>query len=309
MQEVQERQQQEQFEQGGRIDRTMLWCPPYDGLKFWVRLWYDGQVSLQRLNRFLKDVSDNGGPSSRTMQLIKRLFAQDIFNEVEAAKNRLGKAEAHIVEIVRELPEWNEWGKHVPGLGEKSLGKLLGLIGNPAAREYPSSLFRHCGLGVANGKLEKAQKGQRRPYNTKAKAQLWLIANSCVKAYARTPNLYGELYYTYKERFATKHPDWTKMHCHLAALLKVGKFFLSHLWTVCRQTQGLPVRLPYPVEHLGHKVIITPEMALHPVKRREEVARAIESVRHLLESEEDQDVITTTEKLLAAFEVVLRKVN
>jgi hypothetical protein len=70
------------------------------------------------------------------------------------------EAEGRIEAIVAELPEWKEWARHVPGVGALSLGKLLGLVGNPAARPLFSSLARHCGVAVVDGKVEKPSKGQ-----------------------------------------------------------------------------------------------------------------------------------------------------
>lgn len=265
----------------GRLNRDLLWIEPYGSLRVFVRVWYDQLKSLHGLRRYNdSDILRKVG--ERNAQAIAAIAA---FHEELKTD-----AEKHIAEIVKETVEWNTWGKFVPGLGAHSLGKLLGLVGNPAARTYVSSLWRHCGLGVVNGKLEKPVKGEPLHYNTKAKSQVYLIASSFLKAYSRTPNFYGEVYYEYRQRFAEKHPDWTPMHCHLAALLKVGKFFLSHLHQISRMAQGLPVAPPYPIQHQGHLVYYSPQIALHPRKRRSEVEAAIAEVERLLPAEPDEDV-------------------
>ena len=276
-----------------RIRYDLLWVPPYDGLKLWTRIWRHGLTQWLSLRRYEQSPA-------------LRLFAKKFSKEIELLRHNAvlmsGTAEQKIVEIVRELPEWQMWAKHVPGVAELSLGKLLGYIGNPAARELFSSLARHCGVAVVNGRIEKAQKGQKRPYNPLAKSQLWLIVNNVVRTYPKSPNLYGEIYYLSKEKFRRKHPDWTQMHVHLAAILRTARLFLSHLWEVCRETQELPRRNPYPIEYFGHTVAIPYTMALHPVKKRDEVVAAIEAVSHMLEKEPDIEVAMETKELLTRLE-------
>lgn len=280
--------------QDGRINEEILWVPPYDGLKLWTRLWLDTHKLYMRTLAYNK---------SALMKTIGRLQRKEIQTIRDFVLDQRDKAMTMITKIVEnELPEWQEWGRHVPGLGAFSLGKFLGYIGNPAAREYVSCLWRHCGLApTSDGKLEKPKKGQRRTFNALAKSQLWLIVGNFLKAYPRTPNFYSEYYYTFKERMKHKHPDWNLLHCHLAAVLKVAKLFVSHLWEISRKTQELPTREIYPVEYLGHITKLPAEIALHPVKKREDVERAILLVWDLIESEPDEEVAKTHRELLSKF--------
>lgn len=45
---------------------------------------------------------------------------------------------------------------------------------------------------------------------------------------------------------------WIDMRVHLAAMRKMEKIFLSHLWEQWRILEGLPVREPYAMEYLAH---------------------------------------------------------
>lgn len=267
--------------QDGRLDKELLWIPPYDVLRLWTRIWFDQHKMIQRACRFKQ---------SSTLRIIGRLAREELESIVEFHKDWRSRAERHIGEAVEETVEWRAWGMNVVGLGKQTLGKLLGLIGNPAARTYPSSLWRHCGLAVINGKLEKPKKGEPLHYNVKAKSQVYVIVSQFLKSYPRTPNFYAEAYYEYRQRFKEKHPEWTKAHCHYAAILKVGKFFLSHLHTVSRREQGLPVSKPYPIQHMGHLVYYDPAIALHPRKCRSEVVEAIMEVMEMLKNEQDEEV-------------------
>jgi hypothetical protein len=264
-----------------RVDRELLWEVPYDGLHLWTRLWRFVVTQQQGMRRF------DQSPSLSAL----RSKMDKTLNTLRLALEALRlEAEGRIEAIVAELPEWREWARHVPGVGALSLGKLLGLVGNPAARPLFSSLARHCGVAVVDGKVEKPSRGQKRPYNAIAKSQLYLIIGNVLKAYPRTPNLYGEFYYLSRKKFERKHPEWTDMHRHLASVLRTARLFLSHLWEVCRRTQGLPVREPYPIEYGNHTTKIPAEMALHPFKRSDEVVAAIEKVIPLLDTEPDEEV-------------------
>jgi hypothetical protein len=272
-----------------RIDRDLLWAFPYDGLKLWVRIWRHALEQHMSLRRY---------EQSPTLALMKKRLGQEIDLLKSHAIALRGLAESKIEEIVKELPEWQEWARHVPGVGAFSLGKFLGYVGNPAARHLFSSFARHCGLAPVDGRIEKPQKGQRRTYNPLAKSQLYLVVKQVIMAYQKTPNLYGEFYYLSKKKFERSHPEWTKMHRHLAAILRTARLFLSHLWEVCRRTQGLPVRGPYPIEYENHVVKIPAEMALHPVKRRDEVLDAIKEVMIWLPDEPDELVRGEVEELV-----------
>ncbi len=48
-------------------------------------------------------------------------------------------------------------------------------------------------------------------------------------------------------------------HLHKMALRKMIKLFLSLLWVVWREAQGLSTRVPYPAQYLGHDHMIEPE--------------------------------------------------
>ncbi len=85
-------------------------------------------------------------------------------------------------------------------------------------------------------------------YNKRLKTSLYTLAGSFLKS--RSP--YAGIYANYKEEYARKHSDWTKLHLHLASNRKMIKIFLSHFWTRWRTLEGLPVTEPYVFRVLGH---------------------------------------------------------
>jgi hypothetical protein len=267
-----------------KVDRGRLWQPPYNELKFWVRVWDDALKRLKALRRF---------EQSPTLKVAVERYSDIFLADAEAALALREKAEKEIARLVSELPEWRDWAAHIPGVGAQLFGRLIGYIGNPAARVYASCLQKHCGVAPdpKTGKIVKAQKGQVRPYNTKAKSALYLIVTQTLKIYNRSPNLLAEIYASYKEKYKRERPDWTKGHCHYAAIIKAANIFVTLLWEVARKSQGLPAAEIYPIEHLGHCVKIPPEMLLHPRKALPQVMRAIREVERMLKDEEDQKVV------------------
>jgi hypothetical protein len=86
------------------------------------------------------------------------------------------------------------WAKSIVGVGEKTLARLLGAIGDPYIRpesvdakteevrpggiRKPSELWAYCGLHGSAGKKEK---GKRANWNDAAKMRAFLVIESCIK--------------------------------------------------------------------------------------------------------------------------------
>lgn len=124
--------------------------------------------------------------------------------------------------VVRDDPRFR-------GVGEKSVARLIGTIGDPAERPNPAKLWAYCGRGNPNLK-RRAGMSQEQAFklgNPRAKKQTWLIATRMLMSGNR------EAYDA--RRAATADRDWTDGHKHNDALRIVGKRFLVDLWTVARE--------------------------------------------------------------------------
>lgn len=86
-------------------------------------------------------------------------------------------------------------------------------------------------------------RGQARSFDVGARTLCHLIGVSFLRRGGR----YREMYYARRERINQQHPDWSKLHAHLAGMRVVEKLFLAHLWTVWAQSVGGPSRTAYPV--------------------------------------------------------------
>lgn len=138
------------------------------------------------------------------------------------------------------------------GIGDITAAKLLAEI-DITRCDTISALWRYAGYGVIEGKREKPVKGEKLHYNQRLKIAVRLTVESFIKS--RSP--YAAIYASEKEKWMNR-PDMTKMHAHNAAIGKCAKVFLSHLWLVWRQMEGLPLRDPYAIGQMGHTHLMSP---------------------------------------------------
>lgn len=142
----------------------------------------------------------------------------------------------------------------IKGIGLILAAKVVSMIDIERCNSV-SALWRYAGYAVIDGEREKNVKGERSHYNKRLKTTLYLVASSFLKC--NSP--YRRLYDVAKEYYERERPDWTKLHRHYAAMRKMTKIFLQHLWLRWRELEGLPTSQPYVIEYLGHVDYMRPE--------------------------------------------------
>ncbi len=151
-------------------------------------------------------------------------------------------------------PEIRAWAKDTIGVGEHMLARLLGVIGHPVhttvhdwegdgeervlfvkgqMERRVSDLWSYCGHGDPNRRRRKGMSAKETALlgSPRAKMIVHLMAESCLKAKARSP--YGPVYDFARAKYEARD-GWTPMHQHNAALRLVGKEILRDLWTAAR---------------------------------------------------------------------------
>ena len=141
----------------------------------------------------------------------------------------------------------------IKGIGPMLAAKLVSMI-DITRDPHVSNLWRYCGLAVINGERERPVKGEKLHYNKRVKTTCYLIAES----FLRSSSPYRDEYDKAKAYYQANRPDWTVGHCHNAAMRKMVKLFLQHLWITWRQLEGLPITQPYVHEKLGHTHYLPP---------------------------------------------------
>ncbi len=191
-------------------------------------------------------------PSSAFSNLLKEIKDLIWFH------NRLYETEK---ELYRRIDKWSkdhplrkEFLSKVRGIGPILASGIIAWLSEPILKaNYVSQLWSYCGLAPG----QKRKRGQKANFDPRLKSfVVYRIGQSFIKF-----KCFGrKLYDAFRKQCEEKHKDWSKLHCHNWARRKVVKLFLASVWEVWRRMNGLPVTEPYPIEILGHKDKITPEM-------------------------------------------------
>lgn len=172
----------------------------------------------------------------RSLDQVKGLKDSPEAKALDAQLDMLkGVEKVAVLELKRAMRSHplGEWCKSQLGVGEKTLARLLGVIGDPAMRYDPeaekdvprtlSQLRSYCGYGDAA--TQRRRKGHKANWNAEARTRLYLISVSCMKC-RRSP---------YRKFYDAARKDWedrdtTDLHKHNHALRCVSKALLKDLW-------------------------------------------------------------------------------
>jgi ribosomal protein S13 len=209
----------------------------------------DRQIQKARIqfgNRLaaIENATDDPSDSIQASVIDKWLI---IFTDLE------GQLDKDITKLVKDIPIYEEMS-NVKGIGPMLAAKIIAMVDIERAQTI-SALWRYCGYGVKDGERERPIKGEKLHYNKRLKTSLYLVATS----FLRCNSPYREFYDRARVRYDETRPDWTDGHKHNAAMRKMTKMFLSHLWQRWRILEGLPIRTPYSSEYLDHSTVYEPK--------------------------------------------------
>lgn len=145
--------------------------------------------------------------------------------------------------MVEGHPVW-EWASQVRGAGLTSIGRIVGRT-DIASVNTVSEMWAHCGFGLyTDGTRQRKRKGEMIDYDPQLQ--------SCCVMLGESLNKQKDTYYEYYLRQRKIHSSLTPAWCHNRAYRHMIKLFLSHLWQVWREAEGLTAPLPYSFEILNH---------------------------------------------------------
>ncbi|MGD2135267.1 MAG: hypothetical protein PVF27_03860 [Gemmatimonadales bacterium] len=160
------------------------------------------------------------------------------------------------------------WLGHVRGVGPVLATKILALIGNIERYDTVAKLWRYSGYGVTvrpcaacrtthasprgctrchergwTATRDRKERGRPLRYNERLKTALYQTAVSFVRSRSPYRAIYDAARERYEEREALRPVSerWSVAHCHQAALRRMIKVFLLHLYLVWREAEGLPL--------------------------------------------------------------------
>lgn len=215
-----------------------------------LRILTDIRQSFQKIR-----VGMNGRVSaaSRGVDVVDKEQYQRLRNwegrlvEVEDRLDKDIREMAKDLEIVQSMCK-------VKGVGLILAAKVVALVDIERA-DTVSALWRYAGYSVVDGKRERNKKGEKSHYNSRLKTACWLVAGSFLKS----SSPYRRIYDSAREYYSANRPEWTDGHRHNAAMGRMIKVWLQHLWLKWRQMEGLPTNNPYAIDKLAHTHVITPQ--------------------------------------------------
>lgn len=218
-------------------------------------LMWDELVELRK-HHMLRMSSIEAGKSNLDAQLEQDFMdSMNLDKLISVAKKTMvnyGQASA---------PEVWAWASSIKGLGEGGLlAQLIAQVDDITSFTNVSKLWRFAGQAVIDGKAERNKSGEKSHKNNRLQAVCWNISEQFVRQ--QTPG-YSDMYYQEKARLRALHPEkegnlYSDGHIHNMAKRKTVKIFLQHLWVVWRESEGLPVTMPYAIDILHHADYIEP---------------------------------------------------
>jgi hypothetical protein len=189
--------------------------------------------------------------------------------------------------IYKKLEQWvksdsspaeSKWAYSLDGIGPVLAAGLAAHV-DPARSRHVSSLWKYAGQAPG---ADKPVRGVKLPYNARLKTLCYKIGESFVKVSGKEGAVYGQLYRQFKaeelrrnesgsyqkaaaeqlklkkwrdDTVTRKRLEEGKLsdgHLHARARRRTVKIFLQHYWLKGRESQGLPVSLPWTFGPGGH---------------------------------------------------------
>lgn len=263
-----------------------------ENLATWCKLCHDQHHGITaQLNdltlvvRQFYAVQDMRKAMSNRIQAYHRLgyyaeHAGEVYDHTKDLEDYIGKIAA---KMVKDVPIYQTWLKHVVGIGPALSAALVSNIGSVDKFATISALWAYSGLDVRDGQARKRRRGEKANWNADLRM---LVAFKIPTQFIKATSSFGrQLYDQYKAFYEATHdqkcPTWShpdakvnkagtkatvngkgcsrKGHVNNMAMRKVGKMFLSCLWLAWRELDGLPVTEPYATKLPGHTHIIRPD--------------------------------------------------
>lgn len=183
-----------------------------------------------------------------------------------------------IVDLVKPIPVVEEMVE-VRGIGKILAAKVISMIDIHECHNR-ADLWRYCGFAVlpfcedckvfiepnldacseCGGenivmKAERKVKGQPLHYNAELKVACYNVGRSLMRV---NGDYKQRVYNSARQHYDDNRPDWSKLRRHQAAMRKMIKLWLSHLWEVWRKLEQLPIHDPYVLNMKDHSTYLAP---------------------------------------------------
>jgi len=167
---------------------------------------------------------------------------QELEKEADADLRKLAKEEVIIERMVK-----------VKGVGLINASLVVAMIDIERASTV-SALWRYAGYGVTDGKRDHYTKGESAKFNRRLK----IACRKVGEQFMMHNSPYKRIYDSSRDYYLANRPEWIPLRQHNAALDRMIKIWLQHLWIIWREMEGLPTNQPYAMDRLGHEHYLRP---------------------------------------------------
>lgn len=220
---------------------------PIDGrcyrslLDYYLRVYLDTREYLKRARQRMKAMDKN--------TVIGDWPRDQEWNYIEVYEQHKNDLKKKLLCECSKKPD-HSWMKDFPGIGIVTESALLSKVDIRKA-DTVSSLWCFCGLGVEpDGTRQRPMKRRKRTYCAFLKTilihnlgRLALISSRRPRGQQTKYFVYPEyraLYERFRSEYAKNRPKWSKTHVHNAAVRRVVKEYVKHLWLRWRREHKLP---------------------------------------------------------------------
>jgi len=210
-------------------------------LDYYLRVYLDTREYLKRARQRMKAMDKN--------TVIGNWPREQEWNFIQVYEQHKNELKKKLLKECSKRPD-HSWMKNFPGIGIVTEAALLCKVDIQKA-DTVSSLWCFCGLGVEpDGTRQRPMKRRKRTYCAFLKTilihnlgKLALISTRRPRG-QKSPHFvypqYRALYDKFRSDYAQSRPAWSKTHVHNAAVRRVVKEYVKHLWLRWRQEHKLP---------------------------------------------------------------------
>ena len=224
----------------------------------------------EQLRKFVNSCGNRILAMKRGTDLLDQITHDFLEGQQKDGSKELGRIDRRIAKHLKTMDHpFIDAAIKIRGLGPNTIAYLMAYVDINKA-DHASSLWAYCGYDKASH--ERYEKGTSGGGNKNLRTVLYTMADSMIK----TRSAYRDIYDREKDKLSVSEKvtksrntqgkliecmwkDTKPCHRHGAAMRKMIKIFLAHVWHVWRSVENLETNLPYIQEKLGHTGIIQAE--------------------------------------------------
>ena len=196
--------------------------------------------------------------------------ALEYIKQLDAEVRAIGRV---LDRLLSQVPLYELWLSRIKGVGVYTAALLVTYC-NPERFSKPGKLFKYCNLHVIHECQKCGWSGEGHKPDICPKCGSPSVVTRAARkgdggnSRYKSTLLQSAIVMSMKDRFYSMHFEERFKYelskgvnerlARRRAWRWLAKFFLMHWWLVYRAYYGLPIMLPYPITHMGHRDFVPP---------------------------------------------------